>query len=371
MQLRKLDLFCRVVDNYGDAGVAWRLARQLVGEHGLQVRLWLDQLEVLGKMEPRLDPTSPRQQVAGVEIHAWREDFPETEPGDAVIEAFGCPLPQRYLEAMAKRKAAPVWINLEYLSAEAWVEDCHGLPSPHPRLPLTQYFFYPGFTPRTGGLLRESDLPQKREAAQQQPQTFWQRMGLAKPAANTLVVSLFGYPNPAVHDLFARWAQSGQPILAVAPGGTANPALASFRGDGPWQKGELCVQPLPFLSQSEYDELLWVCDLNFVRGEDSFVRAQWAARPFVWHIYPQSEQAHLAKLDAFLDRYTLALPASAASALKRFHENWNGGTAPGAAWPALARDLKTLTRHAAAWERQLRAQQDLASQLVIFINKKI
>ena len=131
------------------------------------------------------------------------------------------------------------------------------------------------------------------------------------------------------------------------------------------------MQLLPFLSQSEYDELLWVCDLNFVRGEDSFVRAQWAARPFVWHIYPQSEQTHLAKLDAFLDRYTLALPAAAASALRRFHENWNGGVAPGAAWPALTRDLKTLTRHAATWERQLRTQQDLASQLVIFINKKI
>ncbi len=55
--------------------------------------------------------------------------------------------------------------------------------------------------------------------------------------------------------------------------------------------------------QSDYDHLLWCCDFNLVRGEDSFLRAQWAARPFLWHIYPQADAAHLEKLTAFLELY--------------------------------------------------------------------
>ncbi|MBY0444112.1 MAG: elongation factor P maturation arginine rhamnosyltransferase EarP, partial [Burkholderiales bacterium] len=36
------DIFCRVIDNYGDIGVCWRLARQLSFEHGFAVRLMVD-----------------------------------------------------------------------------------------------------------------------------------------------------------------------------------------------------------------------------------------------------------------------------------------------------------------------------------------
>ena len=371
MALRTLDLFCRVVDNYGDAGVAWRLARQLADEHALQVRLWLDRPDVLGKMEPRLNPAVPQQQIDGVEILRWQEGFPETEPGDAVIEAFGCPLPQRFLDAMARRRPTPVWINLEYLSAETWVEGCHGLPSPHPCLPLTQYFFYPGFTARTGGLLRERDLTAKREAVQRNPQAFWRSLKLDAPQENTLVVSLFCYPDAALLSLLETWAQGERPILALTPGGENNPAWRNAGIRDPWRQGKLEVQPLPFLSQEQYDRLLWACDLNFVRGEDSFVRAQWAARPLVWHIYRQADRAHLVKLEAFLRRYTQALPPAAALALVRFHEAWNESASPAATWPALAGDLEVLRRHAAAWERQLRSLADLASQLVLFITGKI
>ena len=52
-----------------------------------------------------------------------------------------------------------------------------------------------------------------------------------------------------------------------------------------------------------------------VRGEDSFVRAQWAALPFVWQAYPQADAAHLTKVAAFLDRYCIGLPLSATAAV--------------------------------------------------------
>ena len=44
------DIFCTVVDNYGDIGVCWRLARQLAAEHGFAVRLWVDDLASFARL---------------------------------------------------------------------------------------------------------------------------------------------------------------------------------------------------------------------------------------------------------------------------------------------------------------------------------
>src|SRR5512141_858540 len=163
---KSCDIFCAVVDNYGDIGVCWRLARQLANEHGIEVRLWVDELRSFGKLCPEVDAGLDQQRCRGVEVRQWSKDFPPVAPADLVIEAFACKLPQAYVEAMAAREPKPVWINLEYLSAEDWVEGCHKLPSPHPRLPLTKYFFFPGFTEKTGGLLIERDLLARRDAFQ-------------------------------------------------------------------------------------------------------------------------------------------------------------------------------------------------------------
>jgi uncharacterized repeat protein (TIGR03837 family) len=164
--ITRCDIFCNVIDNYGDIGVCWRLARQLGNEHGLAVRLWVDDLNSLAKLCPEADAALERQRCRGVEVYLWRKGFPDVQQADVVIEAFACKLPQGYLEAMAAHEHKPVWINLEYLSAEDWVGGCHKLPSPHPSLPLTKYFFFPGFTPKTGGLLLERDLLARRDAFQ-------------------------------------------------------------------------------------------------------------------------------------------------------------------------------------------------------------
>ncbi|MCK6396780.1 elongation factor P maturation arginine rhamnosyltransferase EarP, partial [Zoogloea sp.] len=176
----RFDLFCRVIDNYGDIGVCWRLARQLAAEHGHPVRLWVDDLRSLQPLLPESDPGATAQTQHGVEIRHWPtatgEEFTENwsadaadAVGDVVIEAFACELPPAFVAAMAAiatQARPPAWINLEYLSAESWAEDCHGLASPHPTLPLTKYFFFPGFGERSGGLLRESELLARRDAVQ-------------------------------------------------------------------------------------------------------------------------------------------------------------------------------------------------------------
>ena len=140
------DVFCTVVDNYGDIGTCWRLVQQLADEYQADVRLWIDNLESFACLCPSILTDAAVQHVGSIEIRHWPSDFPIVEPADVVVEAFGCELPASYIAAMARQTLAPVWINLEYLSAEAWVEDCHLLNSPHPSLPLAKSFFFPGFT---------------------------------------------------------------------------------------------------------------------------------------------------------------------------------------------------------------------------------
>src|SRR6187455_1589560 len=187
------DIFCRVVDNYGDVGVSWRLARQLAREHGKRVRLWLDDLTVLAKLRPEIDPSRDVQTLESVEVARIVEPF-AGEIADVVVETFGCDPPGAYVHAMAAREAKPRWINLEYLSAEEWVEGSHALPSPHPRLPLTKHYFFPGFTAGTGGLLREGGLLDRRDAFQSDDGAqvaFWRSLTGKAPSQDTLKVSLF------------------------------------------------------------------------------------------------------------------------------------------------------------------------------------
>lgn len=377
---RKWDIFCAVVDNYGDIGVCWRLARQLAAEHGLPVRLWVDDLVSLQKICPEIDPSLAAQFACRVEVRQWGAPLVFDCPAEVVIEAFGCELPSSYVAAMAALHDKPVWINLEYLSAEKWVEGCHGLPSPHPRLPLTKYFFFPGFSPATGGLLAEHGLLERRRKFRADPaqrSLFWRSIGLPAPQAGECRVSLFGYENMALPGLLQAWSESPFPIFCLVPEGPLAKGVAAWFGlhdvrlGASVQRGSLSVHVLPFVEQALYDELLWACDCNFVRGEDSFVRAQWAALPFVWHIYPQQEDAHWVKLRAFLDHYCAALPAEAALALRNFWEAWNRGEGAGVAWADFWRQREVLEQHARAWADERMEQGDLAANLVQFCQKNI
>jgi uncharacterized repeat protein (TIGR03837 family) len=378
MPAQRWDLFCSVVDNFGDAGVCWRLARQLAAEHAAEVRLWIDQPEVLSRLMPGLDPATDTPRIANVEIRRWTNPFPPAEPADVVVETFGCELPPVYVDAMARAQVPPAWINLDYLSAESWVEGCHGLPSPHPRLPLTKYFFFPGFTTSTGGLLVERDLARERQAFQADTGAiagFWAALGAA-PAADALRVSLFCYDQAPLPALLDAWADGPAPVACIAPAGVATRVLEDwFRtpivAGRPLRAKALALHPIPFLDQASYDRLLWACDVNFVRGEDSFVRAQLAARPLVWNIYLQAQAAHVVKLDAFLDRYLAGLAGGPAAALRAFTLAWNGDGSPGPAWAALTRELRALRGHADRWAGALTARPDLASALVRFVRERV
>jgi uncharacterized repeat protein (TIGR03837 family) len=374
MRSESCDIFCTVVDNYGDIGVCWRLARQLANEHGMDVRLWVDDLRSFGKLCPELDASLSVQSCRGVEVRRWSADIPAVETADLVIEAFACRLPQPYVEAMAVRESKPVWLNLEYLSAEDWVEGCHKLPSPHPSLPLTKYFFFPGFTERTGGLLLERDLLARRDAFQGDAgaqERYWHGLGVPERMAGEVRVSLFSYENEAMEGLLRGWEQGDQPVTCLLPEGRSLPQVVGYFGQQAgkagdvWQRGRLRVHVLPFVEQERYDELLWACDVNFVRGEDSCVRAQWAAKPFIWHIYPQHDGVHLAKLEALRLRYTAGLPPETTQVIRDLWLAWNGGMDVAGAWAHFAAQRGVLTRHGKDWADRLEGN-NLALNLLDF-----
>ena len=375
--MRSWDIFCTVVDNYGDIGVCWRLARQLAAEHGQRVRLWVDDLASLARISPGVVPGLDVQHSRGVEIRWWREPFPVVEPADVVVEAFACNPPASYVAAMVARQPRPAWINLEYLSAEDWVRACHGLPSPHPSLPLVKYFYFPGFVAGTGGLLAEPDLAQARARFQfsaEEQLRFWEDVDMPAPGAGELQVSLFCYAHSGIAALLRAWAAGDTPVRCLVPEGIATEALSAFFGTASLvpgtvlRIGSLEVRIFAFLEQDRYDRLLWACDINLVRGEDSFVRAQWAARPLLWQIYPQQEGAHWPKLEAFLDLYCQGLSPELAAALAGLWRAWNQGDAAGVefAWPGYCAKRPELQAHARRWAAQLGALPNVANGLAQF-----
>jgi len=379
-----LAIFCKVVDNFGDIGICWRLARQLQREHGVAVTLWVDDLASFRRICPEIRTGAASQTVSGVEVRHWRGQdgvFTAADVADIVIEFFACDIPPGYIAAMAERTPRAAWINLEGLSAEEWVEGCHTLPSMHPRLPLTKHFFFPGFTAKTGGLLREAALDEERRAFQADPAAmaaFLARLGVSAAELAGLKVSLFCYPHAPVSELFAAWRNGAAPVTCLVPETVGAEVLQGFLGEPAMagavrSRGALTLRVVPFVEQSDYDRLLWACDVNFVRGEDSFVRAQWAGRPFIWHIYPQDENLHHVKLRAFLQRYGQD-QGGAAAAMAALSLQWNGVAPPGqneavrwpALWQGLVDGMPALVHHAAQWQRAMLANGDLASSLLKF-----
>lgn len=373
------DIFCSIVDNFGDIGVCWRLARQLAHEHGLQVRLWLDKPEVARQLIPSLNPALtrqiPGQHIAQVEICHWQLAA-DAEVADVVIEAFACELPAAYLQHMQSRR--PVWINLEYLSAESWVDEFHAGRSVHPSTGLSKHFFFPGFSHHTGGLLRESRLLAERMAFQQNAQLqaeFWQQLGVTPSLSeNAVKVSLFCYPHAPLHSILQAMNEGEQEVDLFIPAGhiaEQTQAWVEQQAAAGFTAHKLKTHIIPFLSQPLYDRLLWACELNFVRGEDSWIRAIWAGRPLIWQPYFQQEDTHLEKLQAFLQRYHEKSSASLTAEIMAAHQAWNadGFKADGfniLQWQALCAILPQWQAHAQAYASELAEQEDLAAKLVIY-----
>ena len=312
--MRTWDIFCTVVDNYGDIGVCWRLARQLAAERGLRVRLWVDDLA------------------------SFRQDLPghRDRPGVAAQPRRGSQVVARALSRGRSGGRGGRGIRLQSAgelcrgdggeAAETGVDqprisERRKLGARLPRAALAASVAAAGeafllsrvSSPAPAGCWRSAGWRRRASgfrAPHAEQARFWKDLGLPAPRAGELQVSLFCYP----HDGDQRTAAGlgGRRRAGALPGAgrdcdgrpcRRSSAAASLAPGAILRKASLEVRIFPFLDQDQYDRLLWACDLNLVRGEDSFVRAQWAARPLLWQIYPQQEGAHWPKLQAFLGLY--------------------------------------------------------------------
>ncbi|MGV3583321.1 MAG: elongation factor P maturation arginine rhamnosyltransferase EarP [Methylophilus sp.] len=347
------DVFCKIVDNFGDIGVCWRLARQLVKEHGIHVSLWIDDLIIAQKIIPNINHSLTSQSVEGVTIRPWQDNAKFEHVAEVVIEAFGCGLPPSYL---AKMQPNHRWVNLEYLSAESWVEDFHGRHAVHGN--LKRYFYFPGFVANTGGLIRENDLPQSTFEIEQ----------------DSLNVSLFCYQNAPIQSFFSILSASQYKTTLFVPFNSHLQQYAEFFKQPAFQvgnvytSGNLTLKVLPFLSQDEYDALLRACDINFVRGEDSWLRAIWAGKPMIWQPYVQEKNIHIKKLNAFLDMFYASCDTAAQAAICKMYRSWTSGTLVDSDWINVMQHKEILNQHARTQKSNFSKQPDLASKLVIFCN---
>lgn len=366
------DIFCCVIDNFGDIGVCWRLAAALA-ERGQAVRLWVDEPQALAWMAP--------VSCEGVQVLRWQPDQPmphDALPGDVVIEAFGCEIDHAWIamntvalhaysmpatasKVFRNTTKKPVWINLEYLSAEGFAQRSHGLASPvmaGAARGMAKWFFYPGFSAGTGGLIREQRAIENTVVP------------IAPIAHAPRRISLFCYEPPALPDLLQQWADDATPTsLIVMPGRGRQALHAAFEeknNQSPaWNmRSMLSIEEQSYLPQPQYDGLLRSCDVNFVRGEDSLVRAILAGRAFVWQLYPQADGAHAAKLEAFLD--WLQAPPD----LREFHRMWNGlkPISLGQALPVV--QIQAWGECVQAARTRLLDTCDLVSQLLDFVEEK-
>jgi len=365
---KRWDIFCKIVDNFGDIGVCWRLARQLQAEHGLQVCLWIDDLSVAKQLIPSLDIALPTQVIQNIAIDSWHTDMVFNKSADVVIEAFSCELPAAYL---SKMQANTVWINLEYLSAESWVENFHAGNSKHNH--LTRHFFFPGFTPATGGLLREHAIvANNQQLASNRPLQHQFLHSLNLEDSNRIKISLFCYPHAPIHALLNAMAHCNQATDCYVPASSILPTVASFFGKSSIVTGEvlshknLKLHVLPFLSQADYDKLLAICDINFVRGEDSWVRAIWAGKPFIWQPYLQTEQTHITKLKAFLALFYDKFDDASKQSTYDAHLAWVGDDISTGVWQHYLNNLAALKALTLQQSNLLATQADLATKLVIF-----
>jgi uncharacterized repeat protein (TIGR03837 family) len=309
-------LICKVIDFFGDIGVAWRIAKQLKVDFNVEVHLLIDDLLTAQRLIPSIDISFQKQTIDGIFI--YRCDFTEDStslppPPKFVFNLFNIDLPHIYKTLIKRNKSK--YIAIEYLSAEPWVDNFHLKPSIDPKSGLIKTFFYPGFTNQTGGLIREKGLFLRRtNFDESKRKKVIQSLG-GNP--NLYSISLFYYPIQKIEVFLDAIDHLKKTIQFFIP----QYLFDLLRLESTYQS--INIIPYPFLNHDDFDDLLWSCDLNFVRGEDSWIRAIWAGKPFIWQPYIQENNIHLIKLKAFLKRYCEGCDQDLSEVLIKMHDDWS------------------------------------------------
>ncbi|MDX8336294.1 elongation factor P maturation arginine rhamnosyltransferase EarP [Candidatus Cetobacterium colombiensis] len=328
MNLKRLDIFCEIIDNYGDIGVVYRLAKELkfIYKDKVEIRVILNKLEEFMELNKKAKNIGC-QEIDGI-IYLTNEYLAKNictfSPANVIIEAFGCSILEEYLEKA--KDESELLINLEYLSGEDWVEGIHLMESPLGAKKLKKYFFMPGFTEKTGGVIVDSLFIDRKKIVLKNKEVYMKKYLPELCGKNYFLGTIFSYEKNFLPLLDVLLNNKKENCLLVL-GEKSQESIKEILENKNIEKiDETCykyenilLKFMPFLKQEEYEELINLVDYNFVRGEDSFVRALLTGKPFIWHIYLQDEMAHMDKIDGFINQYRKTLNNSGLSKALDIH----------------------------------------------------
>jgi uncharacterized repeat protein (TIGR03837 family) len=323
---KDITILCKVVDNYGDIGFVYRLARALTSlDSTVSIRIVTDNLFSFSLLAPGLDPAKNVQQYGTWTVYDWNDSdtctaaFTADQP-HIILQCFQCGYPS-WLETLlftVKCRDTVHVINIDYLTAEPYADDFHCLASLTRSSSVKKVNFMPGFTAKTGGLIL--DGPFAGTASVPVPA---QVQRLLDASSSDMRVLMFSYERDFSSIIYTL-AQF--PVHVYAASGRGRESFLSAWGKA---KKPFPVTELPFLSQTEWDSFMCAMSFLFVRGEDSLSRACLSGIPFVWHAYPQKDEYQKVKVQALLDRMKPFFTESDFAVIKTYWLSYNTTGAAG------------------------------------------
>ncbi len=315
MKAESIDIFCEIIDNFGDIGVVYRISKELKKIfQNVRIRIVLNRLDEFKAINRKVEDME-YQEIDGlicVTEKYVKENIDTFGTADIFIEAFGCNVPEEYVEE-AKLKSK-LWINLEYLSGEKWIEDFHLQQSLINSKVLKKIFYMPGFSEKSGGVIIDSGFLERKEFGKNNRDKVFERYFPYIDLKNKFVGTVFSYEKNFENLIGVLNNYEKETVLLLMGEKTQKSFYEILQKKltenfGKTVKyGKITMVNADFLTQEEYEEVISAADFNFTRGEDSFVRGILLGKPFMWHIYLQEEKAHMDKIRAFTERFKESVP---------------------------------------------------------------
>ena len=317
MKVNSIDVFCEIIDNFGDIGVVYRISKELKKIfQNVRIRIVLNRLEEFKAINKKVKDTD-YQEIDGlicVTEKYVKENIETFGVSDVFIEAFGCNVPEEYVKQA--KENSKLWINLEYLSGEKWIEDFHLCESLIDSKMLKKIFFMPGFSEKSGGVIIDSDFLERMKFGKENRDEVFKKYFKDFDLKDKFIGTVFSYEKNFENLLETLKNYEKETILLLMGEKTQKSFSEILKKNltedyGNIVKyGKITMIYSDFFSQEEYEEIISASDFNFTRGEDSFVRGIILGKPFMWHIYLQEEKAHMDKIKAFTERFKESVEVS-------------------------------------------------------------
>ena len=317
MKVNSIDIFCEIIDNFGDIGVVYRISKELKKIfQNVRIRIVLNRLEEFKAINKKVKDVD-YQEIDGlicVTEKYVKENMESFGVSDVFIEAFGCNVPEEYVKAA--KENSKLWINLEYLSGEKWIEDFHLCESLIDSKTLKKIFFMPGFSEKSGGVIIDSGFLERMKYGKENRDEVFKKYFKDFDLKDKFIGTVFSYEKNFENLLETLKNYEKETVLLLMGEKTQKSFSEILKKNltedyGNIVKyGKITMIYSDFFSQEEYEEIISASDFNFTRGEDSFVRGIILRKPFMWHIYLQEEKAHMDKIKAFTERFKESVEVS-------------------------------------------------------------